>query len=191
MITSSVIACIRGASANGLPTAQRSISRWSGDVDHLHVTLDRLAVEGGQEELALAHVARADRGQDRVGPDNRPQRRLAGERGCLLGLGGEERAHVVGVARDHSDVPAADRAAEPEDLPDLAPGAEDELDLAQAEAQRLQPGRQRQRSWEHDLGVRARGAGRRGRRLAEQFRPSLRDGRRCDGLGAHLRSSGQ
>ena len=58
MITSSVTACIRGASANASPTGQRSIS-WSATVgDHLHVALDRLAVERRQQQLALAHVAR-------------------------------------------------------------------------------------------------------------------------------------
>ena len=138
MITSSVIACMRGASANGRPTGQRSISRSVAVGDHLRVALDRLAVEGRQQQLALAHVARADRGQHRVRADDRPQRRLAGQRRRLLGLGREERAHVVGVAGDRPGPPGSS-AAHAEDLAEPAPGAEDELDLALVEAQHLQP----------------------------------------------------
>ena len=100
MITSSVIACIRGASANGRAERPAVDLALGGVGDHLRVALDRLAVEGRQQQLALAHVARAERGEDRVGADDRPQRRLAGQRGRLLGLGGEERAHVVGMAGD-------------------------------------------------------------------------------------------
>ena len=69
--------------------------------DHLLVARDRLAVERRQQQLALAQVARADRGQHRVGADDRPQRRLAGQRRRLVGLGGEERLHVIGMRGDH------------------------------------------------------------------------------------------
>ncbi len=51
-----------------------------GDVDdHLRVLVDRLAVERRQQQLALAHVARPERREDRVRPDDRAQRRLGGQ----------------------------------------------------------------------------------------------------------------
>ena len=167
MITSSVIACMRGASANGLSIGQLSISRSVASAIVCCVVLDRLAVKRGQQQLALAHVARADGGQDRVRAEDRPQRRLAGQRGRLLGLGGEQRAHVVGVAGD--DGAAGHRRAHAEDVAEAPPGAEDELDLALVEAQHLGEGRQRD-----DGGLAARGLGgldRAGggrRRLADQ-----------------------
>ena len=109
-----------------------------GDVrDHLRVALDRLAVERRQQQLALAQVARADRRQHRVRPDDRPQRRLAGERWGLLGAGGEQRAHMFGVPGD--DRPAGDDAGDAEDLAELAAPAEHELDLALAEVEDLAP----------------------------------------------------
>ena len=49
--------------------------------DHLHVALDRLAVERGQQQLALAHVTLADGGEHGVRPEDRPQRRFTGQRG--------------------------------------------------------------------------------------------------------------
>ena len=83
--------------------------------------------------------ARPDRGEHRVGADDRPQRRLARQRGRLLRLRGEQRAHVVRVTRDHVDV-VVDDPLEPEHLAELPPGAEHELDLAHAEAKRLAQG---------------------------------------------------
>ena len=72
-----------------------------GDVgDHLHVALHRLAVKRRQQQLALAQVARADRGEHRVRAQDRPQRRLAGQRRRIRGIGRQQRADVVGVAGD-------------------------------------------------------------------------------------------
>jgi hypothetical protein len=129
--------------------------------DQLRVALDRLAVEGRQQQLALAQVARAGRGQDRVGTDDRPQRRLAGQRGVQLRARGEQRADMVGMAGDHRA--AGDRAAHPEDLAELATGAEDELDLTLAEAQGLGQARQRDPGRPRQLGQLA-GLDRPGRR---------------------------
>ena len=126
---------MRGARAKGRFSGQRSISRSVAARDHLRVALDRLAVEGRQQQLALAHVALADRGEDRAGAEDRPQRRLAGQRGRQLGLGGEERADVVGMAGDHGA--ARHRGPHAEGLAEAAAGAEDVLDLALVEAQHL------------------------------------------------------
>ena len=60
MITSSVMACMRGASANGSPIGQLVDLAVGGVGDHRHVVLDGLAVEGRQQQLALAHVPRPD-----------------------------------------------------------------------------------------------------------------------------------
>ena len=97
-----------------------------------------------------------------LGADDRPQRRLAGQRRRQLGLGGEERADVVGVAGDGDRVRGG--AVHAEDLAELAAGAEDELDLALVEAQRLEQARQRdlRRGWRAGPARPARSA-RRGR----------------------------
>ncbi len=144
MITSSVIACIAGASGNGSPSGQRVDLAFGGLGDHRGVALDRLAVEGGQEQLALAHVLGSEQRQDRVRPDDRAQRRLAGQGGRKRGIGREQGAGVIGMAADDDDV-VVDHAAESEHLPQLAPGAEHELDLAHAQAQGLKCSRQGQR----------------------------------------------
>ena len=142
-----------------------------GDLgDHLDVGLHGLAVEGRQQQLALAHVARADRGQHRVRSDDRPQRRLAGQRRCQLGLGGEQRLDVIGMAGDRQRL-AVVHAAHAKDLAQLAARGEHELDLADGEAQRLQRARQRDRGWQRqpDLVVLQRPRRRR-RRAARFFR---------------------
>ena len=136
MITSRVIACMRGASAKGSFSGQRVDLALGRLGDRLRVALDRLAVEGRQEQLALAHVALAERGEDRVRAEDRPQRRLGGERGRFVGLRREQRADVVGEAGDDQRVRF--RRAQREDVAELASGAEDELDLALVEAQQLQ-----------------------------------------------------
>jgi hypothetical protein len=141
MITSRVILHAGGERERRADRPAVDLAR-GGVGDHLCVLLDRLAVEGRQQQFALAHVARADRGQDRVRADDRPQRRLAGQRGSLLRLCGEQGAHVIGVAGDHW-VQAGQHASHAEDLTQLAPGAEDELDLTLVEAQRLQQRRER------------------------------------------------
>jgi hypothetical protein len=65
--------------------------------DHLRVLLDRLAVEGRQQQFALAHVARADRGEDRVGADDAAAAANSpGQRRRLLGLGVNSEPHVSG-----------------------------------------------------------------------------------------------
>ena len=103
MITSSVIACMRGASANGSPIGQRSISRSAASAIISRVAL-RPPRRGTAAAAACAGAcgARPTRGEHRVRSDDRPQRRLAGQRGRLLRLGGEQRLDVVGVARDHA-----------------------------------------------------------------------------------------
>ncbi len=74
---------------------------------------------------------------------------------------------MVGVARDDDGV-VIDHAPEAECLADLAAGAEHELDLAHAEAQRLQRARETDAGGQ-PLGtaVVRRRAGGRGRRLVE------------------------
>ena len=53
--------------------------------DHLLVAGDRLAVERGQEQLALTQVPRAVGGQNRSRPEHRTKRRLGGDRWHQLG----------------------------------------------------------------------------------------------------------
>ena len=160
------------------PVHRPAVDPPRGDVgDHLGVARDGVAVEGGQQQLALAHVALADRGERGVRPDDRPQRRLAGQRRRLLGLRGEQRAHVVRVAGD--DGVAADDPVHPEDVAELAAGAEHELDLALAEAQDLERAREDdlRRRGERQREVRQRPGGG-GRSLADEA-----VGGRCDWLG--------
>ena len=92
MITARVIRWVCGRIANGSPTGQLSISRAGHLDDQLAVALDPLAVEGRQQQLALAHVRAVVEGQDRVRPERRLEHgrvRLAGvEDG---GVAGEER----------------------------------------------------------------------------------------------------
>jgi hypothetical protein len=56
---------------------------------------------------------------------------------------------------------AVDDATQPEDLSELATGAEHELDLSHAEAKRLQGTRQWERRWKPDRGLVERGTSRR------------------------------
>jgi hypothetical protein len=80
-------------------------------------------------------MAGADGRQDRVGPEDRPQRRLACQRWGLLGAGGEQGANVIGVAGD--DRAARHRRSHAESLSVAPSRAKDELDLALIEAQHL------------------------------------------------------
>ena len=108
--------------------------------DHVHVALDRFTVEGREQQLALAHVACADRGQNRVGAEDRPQRRLTRQRRSILGLGLHQRAHVVGMAGDHEPL----FAREDLQLPHVSVAtvvAEVGRDRPDPEADRLQPRR--------------------------------------------------
>jgi hypothetical protein len=113
-------------------------------------------------------MARADRGEDRFGAEDRLQRRLAGQRWRLLGLGGEERADVVGVAGDHRS--ARHRGAHSEDLAEATLGPEDVLDLALGEAHHLcHPGQGHDRGLGEGCGFGGLdGAGGRGRCLADE-----------------------
>jgi hypothetical protein len=111
----------------------------SGVRDHLGIARDGLAVERRQQQPALAHVLGSDERQHRARAHDRAQRRLARERRRELGVGGEQRAGVVGVARD--DDVFADRPEHPERLPQPAPGAEDELELTHVEAHGLKHAR--------------------------------------------------
>jgi hypothetical protein len=116
---------------------------FGGVGDHLRVTLDCLAVEGRQQQLALAHVARADRRQHGVRPQDRPKRRLTSDRRRILRPGGEQRPDVVRVARDDVLVTVGVHAP---DLAQGAPSLEDELDLALVEAKDLHgPGKRHHR----------------------------------------------
>jgi hypothetical protein len=101
--------------------------------DHLGVVGHRVPVEGRQQQLALAHVPLAERGEGRVGADDRPQRRLAGDRRREVLLG-EQRLDVVGVV-DHGDRLLADERAEAEDVAVLALRAHHEPVLAQRQRQ--------------------------------------------------------
>ncbi len=146
--------------------------------DHRHVALDGLAVKRRQQELALAHVARADRGEHRVGPEDRAQRRLAGERGRIGGVGLEQRAQMVGVAGDDERLAARGHA----DLPHVAVpplGAQREGHRPPGEAQPLQRGRQPGCGRHVDRRARLDRTGRRGR-LRPAARAALGE-RRCLG----------
>ncbi len=78
-----------------------------GLADHAGVALHRLAVERREQQLALAHVARADGREHRVRPHDRAQGRFARDRRRLLGPGREERLDVIGMRRDRGHVAAA------------------------------------------------------------------------------------
>ncbi len=95
-----------------------------GGLDHRLVLLDRVTVERGQQQAALAHVTRAVGGEDTLAED-RPQGGLGGDRGDQLLLGGEERLGVVGMARD-DEMAVLDRHVEREDVAVLAPGLGEE-----------------------------------------------------------------
>ena len=92
---------------NGLPTGQPSISRSATSAIIATYRGDRLTVKGRQEHPPLAQVPVPHRGQHRVGPEDRPQRRFAGQRRRLGGLGGEQRPHVIGVAGHRRTRPGA------------------------------------------------------------------------------------
>ena len=134
-----------------------------GDVgDHLDVALHGLAVERRQQQLALAHVARADRGEHRVGPEDRPQRRLPGERRRIGGIGLEQRAQMVGVAGDDERLAARGHPNMPHVA--VAPlGAEREGHRPTGEAQPLKRGGRGGPGRHVDRGARLDRSGRRGR----------------------------
>jgi hypothetical protein len=119
--------------ASGRPRVDLPVGRLD---DHVGVAGHGLAVEGRQQQPALAHVTGAERGQHGVGSHHRAQWGLRGERRRLVGLGREERAHMVGVGGDHHEI-AADRSAQLEHLAQLPPRSEHELGVADAEAQGL------------------------------------------------------
>lgn len=122
--------------------ANRPVVQFSfGDVtNHLRVTLDRLTVERRQQQLALTQMTRPVRGQHRVWPHDRAQRRLSGQRGHQLGLGGKQGADMVGVTRQH-DPAGNHHEANLEHVTELASRGEYELDLPLGEAQSLQGSR--------------------------------------------------
>jgi hypothetical protein len=117
-------------------------------LDHRRVARDRLAVELRQQHLALAHVRLAECGQRGVRPDDRPQRGFACQRRRLVRLGGEQRAHVVGMRRHHRRALDHQRP-HAEDLAVPAARARDERRVPQAEAHGLHRAR-------HDDGGRRR-----------------------------------
>ena len=175
MITSRVIACIRGASAKGSPTGQRSISRSAAVGDHLRVVLDRLAVEGRQQQLALAHVARR---RPRSGPSwdrgsAAAATRPVSEGACSGFAVKSERTWSGWLVM--TGPPGID-AAHAEDLAELAPRREDELDLALVEAQQLGQRRQRDRSARRRRAA-SIGLGRRSRQRARRCVGGWRGGR--------------
>ena len=117
------------------PTGQRSIDlSIASSIIEMYCAID-VAVEGREQQLALAQVARAARGEHRVLADDRAQRRLGGERRRDVGRGGEERFDVIGMAGDHRV--ARDDSVEAEDVAELPAALEHELGLALAEAQHL------------------------------------------------------
>ena len=129
---------------------ERTIQRPAVDLsfgrvgDHGGVPLDRLPVEGWQQQLALAHVFGPREREHRVRSHDRTQRRLARERRGERRVGGEERADVVRVAGDDVDLVIND-PAKAEHLAQLTACAEHELDLPDVEAQRLRDPRQLER----------------------------------------------
>ncbi len=125
--------------------------------DQLAVALDPLAVEGRQQQLALADVGRVVEGEDRV----RPQRRLehggiglAGVEGG--GRAGEERFDQVGAGDvdDLAEVGEADR----EDVALAALVGGEEAERVTGVFDRLQEGG-RARSWGERVAARGVGAG--------------------------------
>ncbi len=85
--------------------------------DQLAVALDPLAVEGRQQQLALAHVRLVVEGEDRV----RPQRRLQHRRVRLAGVEDRRRAGedlFDEVRAGDVDDPAEEGEADAEDVPE-------------------------------------------------------------------------
>jgi hypothetical protein len=79
-------------------------ARQLGLRDRLHllaVALQALAVEGGQHQLALAHVALLVEQQDRRGAQDRLEDHVGLAGVQPLRAAGEDRLHVVGVADEH------------------------------------------------------------------------------------------
>ena len=134
MITSRVIACIRGAREKARPICQRR-SRALLPRRSFPVTGDRLTVKGWEQQFALSKVALAIGDQDRIRAEHRAQRRLRGERRYQLGRRGEERADVVGVAGE--DRAAPDVAVSAPDIPKLLAEMEDVVSLAKVEPEDL------------------------------------------------------
>ena len=88
-MTSSVIACILGRSANASPARPAADLPLGGLGHHVGVATDRLPVEGRQQQLALAQVAVLVEGEQRVLSE-----RVA-ERACVR-LAGVEHPRVAG-----------------------------------------------------------------------------------------------
>ena len=85
---SSVIACIRGRSWYGVPS-RPALDLARGDLGHhLAVALHALAVEGRQQQLALADVRLLVEDEDRVLAEDRAQ--------DLVALAGVEDVRVAG-----------------------------------------------------------------------------------------------
>ena len=162
MITSSVIACIRGASAIVSPTGQRSISRSAAAVIICVYWSIASPWNGGSSSLRW----RMWRGPTAVSTELGPRIGRSGDspvsEGACSGLRHEEGADVVRVAGD--DRAAGDHPVHAEDFAELAARLEDELDLTHREAQGLGDLRQR------DVGRRRRAPPPRPRRSARPAR---------------------
>ncbi len=146
MITPSVIRCVCGRSANGIvERPARHLLAGEGD-DQLAVALDSLAVEGRQQELALAHVRGVVEGEDRV----RAERRLQHRRVRLAGVedrgrAGEDLFDQVGPG-DVDDAAEAGEADREEVAVAALVGGEEAERVAQV-AQRLDQRRRVRSRW--------------------------------------------
>ena len=168
MITSRVIACIRGASGNGLSSGQRSISRAAAaSIIRVYWAIAS-PWNGGSSSLRWRMWRRPTAVRTELGP-------TIGRSGDSPVSEGASSGLAVKSERTWSGwlvmtVPPSIGAEHPEDLAELPPGAEHELDLALVEAQGLGPGRQRDRRRRRQGGGRGGvdRAGGGGRRLADQ-----------------------
>ena len=99
------------------PERERLARRPGGDLaagdlaDRLGVVGDRLAVEGGQDDAAPAHVVGFFGEHHRVRAEDRPEQRV-GERDADLFAGGEDGFDVGLVGEHHPVAPVADAQGE-------------------------------------------------------------------------------
>ena len=142
MITSSVTACIRGASANGSPSGQRSISARRPRRSSPRSAATASPWNGGSSSLRWRMWRAPTEVSTELGPRIGPQRRLAGQRRRIVGLGLEQRPHVVGVAGDDEPL-AAGRDAGAATRRRTGGGRSSKVIGRRREAQTLQRRRQR------------------------------------------------
>ena len=97
---SSVSACRRGCSSTGSPSGQRVELALGELLDQAGEALHAVAVEGGQQQLALLDVRALVEQDHRVRADDRLEQPRALARVQDVGRRGEDRLDVLGVGED-------------------------------------------------------------------------------------------